>query len=72
MWMGWLGVKDLSADRLALAHNETALVAYQEKAEYGPAKILLDRYELRENGKAYLLQNGSELHKDGSVVVGKL
>ena len=70
-----LGVKDLSevsADRLALAHNETALVAYQEKAEYGPAKILLDRYELRENGKAYLLQNGSELHKDGSVVVGKL
>ncbi|MEM7035346.1 MAG: right-handed parallel beta-helix repeat-containing protein [Bacteroidota bacterium] len=71
-----LGVaaKDLSLlkiESVSFLKVHTAFAAYQKKPEYGPAKILVDAYDMKEVGQLHLLQNGSELILEGRTIRGR-
>lgn len=56
--------KDLSVlniDFISLSRVSTCFTAYQKKASFGPAKIVVNKYEIEKIGRLHLIEQGSTL-----------
>lgn len=69
-----LASKDLTTvtvRNITLMNNEQAFTAYQKKPEYGPAKIIVEKYRAEGNKQLYVLQKDSRLKLADELIIGK-
>lgn len=54
-----------------IANSEYGIICYQKKQEYGPAIVIASKIHLEGVDKKYLVEEDSELHVDGTIILSK-
>ena len=58
----------LEIENIKIENTRLGFTAYQKKPEYGPGKIIVNKYKLSNVELSYLIENGSNMNANGKII----